>query len=235
MQKVLELIELRKEELAQNRLITWMQDERVRPIERLGFAPAMLPWSMGFRDVLRHLEVADPRTQIDHLVNTHCREDSGHWVWYLGDLEKLGYGLASWGGTIEDFHAKLWHESNQANFDTTYLLVHYAKLARQRPALRLVLLEAVEATFEVFVGPVRDVATQAGLDQSLHFFGKLHAGAEEEHELHGFDMHALKLDDETRSLAIDAVDEIFAQFDAMFTNWYESRNAFPRLAHPIQA
>ena len=233
MEKVLELIELRKEELAQGRLVTWMKDERVRPAERLAIAPAMLPWIMGFRDVLRHLHVPEPRTDLDRLVNTHCAEDAGHWVWFLGDVEKLGYDLRSWGGTVEEFHGRLWHETNQASWDTTYLLIHYAKLARARPALRVVLLEAVEATFEVFVVPARETTMQAGLDQKLHFFGLLHAGAEEEHELHGVDLHKIPLDGDTQAIAIEAVDEVFAAFECMFDAWYDNRAAFPRMSHPV--
>ena len=233
MEKVLELIELRKDELARNRLIAWMKDESVRPTERLGVAPAMLPWIMGFKDVLRHLHVPHPKTDVDRLVNTHCAEDAGHWVWFLNDLEKLGYDLRSWGGTLEEFHHRLWHETNQASWDTTYILLHYAKVAKAHPTLRVVLLEAIEGTFEVFVGPARDLAAQAGLENQLEFFGMRHAGAEEEHELHGVDLHKLPLDGDTQALAIEAVDEIFAQFDRMFTAWHENRAAYPRMGRAV--
>ncbi|MGH2708106.1 MAG: hypothetical protein ACRDJK_07400, partial [Actinomycetota bacterium] len=102
MRDVLERIKQRRKMLGDRPLFKFLSDESIEPHVRLSFTPAMLYYLMGFKDVLATLAVNEPQTKYDRQINAYCVEDAEHWRWFLSDLEKLGYGVESWGSTIPD-------------------------------------------------------------------------------------------------------------------------------------
>ena len=50
MEKVLALIEKKKQEFAKSELFEFMRDKSIDPRQRLAFAPCIAPFTMGFGD-----------------------------------------------------------------------------------------------------------------------------------------------------------------------------------------
>lgn len=55
---------------------------------------------LGFKDILAFLRVPTPKNSLEASINLHVQEDSDHWLWYLADLERLGFTRESWGRAL---------------------------------------------------------------------------------------------------------------------------------------
>jgi hypothetical protein len=203
-----------------------LSDETISGYDRLSFAPAMLYYLMGFKDVLASLAVANVRNEIDKKINAYCVEDAEHWRWYLDDLGKLGYSLDSWGKTIPEFCNEVWSPTTEINRKTIFALIHYSKLATD-PLLKLVLIQVFEATGVVFIGHTRKAAMAMGHDDTLLYFGKTHYEEEFGHSVQSQDIMKFQLENGTFDMAVTAVEELFICFGEMFDCWYSHRERFP--------
>lgn len=217
MKRVLRYIEQHQAELAKSPFLSFLGDTSVEPRLRFGFAPCMAPFVMGFADlnkyVLRDESSEDP---LQKLINTHTREDDHHWGMFLRDLRTLELNAPlELTGAIEH----LWGEHNKKARQLIYGLV--ALLSAERPVMRLVIVECIEAAGSVgssrFTQAARELEARTG--KRLFYFGEAHERLETGHLTGNGNVEetlaGLELTPEQVERARGLVDRTFALFHAM--------------------
>lgn len=226
MKRIIEIIEQKKIQLAEGKLFKWLSDESINGYERLRFSPAMLYYLMGFKDVLGNLQRNDPKNILEKHINAYCNEDAEHWRWYLRDLEKLGYNINTWGSTVPKWCNKVWGPEVEANRKTIFQLINFSSLSDD-PLFAITLIMVFEATGVVFIGHTRKAAIAVGMDDALKYFGRLHYEEEFSHSAQAKDFIEYEMCDETFSLAVPMIDNLFSHYNKLFDCWYENRINFP--------
>lgn len=228
MLEIIQALDARKQQLHQSRLCKMIGNKALPPEARLNFTPAMLFFVMGFKDILYTMKDEKSSDPMQQSVNVHCDEDSYHWQWYLKDLERLQDGqqfLAQPGTTM---FTQIWSDDYSAVRDVVYETIH---LARQfsLPFYKLIIIEALEATFECFNEPVFALVHEMGRQEELEYFGQLHAHSEASHAME-------KTTDEHESTAYQnyqpgqletnnalfIIHKIFDLFEKAFDCWYQA-------------
>ena len=179
MKELLELIDNKKQEFAQLPLFEFVQDPSISPEQRLAFAPCLSFFAMSFKDINEKALRADSNhNKLQELINQHTYEDCYHWVWFLGDMQKLGHNQSS---NSNDTLRFLWGEETKATRSLSYKLYGYTFEAD--PILKLAAIEAIEATGNVFLSCVAQVATEleAITKQKYLYFGEHHLDRENGH------------------------------------------------------
>ncbi|MFO0591072.1 MAG: hypothetical protein U0441_26240 [Polyangiaceae bacterium] len=213
-----------------------LRDRRIPVRERLAFAPAAAPFVMAFADlnniVLRSLGAADP---LDALLDEHAQEDGTHYHLYLEDLATLGYDTKIRFTDALDF---LWADEHRAVRKTCYVLT--ALLAASTARLRLVVVEAIEATGSVAFEAFRELSDELLMTEGveLSYFGRRHQALETGHlmvspEVQG-ELLGIALSDEEMTEARRLVDVVFDCFEEMMSEVFSystahepSARAFP--------
>jgi hypothetical protein len=230
-EQIVDHIERNKQRLSESPLMAFLQDHTIDPRRRLGFAPCMAPFVMGFADINRY-GLRDDRSEdpIQGFINAHSRQDDHHWGMYLRDLRTLGENVET---DLVGALRSLWGKERIQTRRTVYELM--SMIDGTAPAVRMAIVEAIEATAVVatsrFTPLAREFAAATG--QTLYFFGALHESLE--------NGHALGTDDAARQLAaseltpaeereaLGLVDRIFALFHGMFDEWMDyARRVGPR-------
>ena len=238
MKQVLFEIERRKQILEQADFCRWLRNQNNTSTQNedpFEFTPAMLFFVLGFKDILTHMKIASPQTVWEHMINQHCEEDSNHWLWYLRDLEKLGFEQKSWGETTSDIFKTLWSDQNQSTRDMVYLSIHHIRKT-ENPLIKLSIIETLEAAFGVFIDCMNQPTQAHQVYNELEYFGKLHNDKEHDHSLGNWidghqentELSEQKLDVESRHQALATVTILFDQFEKIFQTWFEQRTAYPR-------
>lgn len=226
MKNIIDLIERKQETIEKNNhLCQWLSDESIDPHERLSFFPAMAYFNMGFPDAMETLYRENPINEIEKLINTYCQEDSEHWRWYLTDLEKLGFSLSSWGNSIPTFFKEVWSPATIANRKIIILIMNYGQ-RNDDPLLRLVVIRILEAGATILISNLRKAAIAMGMDDKLLYCGKVHYQEELHHTVQPSHLLAYELSDETRALAVEAVENMLDLIDELYNCWYEQRNKY---------
>jgi hypothetical protein len=225
MELILAQIEAEKTRLAEGVLFRWLSNETVDGARRLSFAPSMLYYLMGFKDVLAALYRNEANTPLELSINSYCGEDAEHWRWYLADLETLGYSLSSWGKAIPDFCNEVWSPATEINRTTIFKLISYAE-ANRNPLYAMCLIFVFEATGVIFIGHTRKAAQAMGMDERLAYFGRIHYEEEFGHSVQAHQLSAMELDDNIFPLAERMVSDLFNMYEKLFTCWYENRGRY---------
>lgn len=241
--ELLELIQKRSEQLQKNSLCRWIQGEESKHLaaeEILGFAPAMLYFILGFRDILQNLEYPNPRHEFEFIINQHCQEDRGHWRWYLEDLSTLGFLSDKWGQAVDLGAETVWADRNRPTRELVYLCIFLIKKHRSAKA-SLIIIECLEATFGVFMATIKNRFWNSSTYSKLKFFGQIHHSHEMNHSMgHWIEnsndpeetsksyWHKLHFTAQEQEELMTTVQLIFEQFELVFENWYGYRNAFSR-------
>lgn len=223
--RILSKIAEAKEGLPQGKLFRWLADEGIDGAQRLSFAPDMLYYLMGFKDVLEALYRPQARERFDRAINAYCGEDAEHWRWYLSDLEILGYDLTTWGVSIPEWCNNVWSPENRCNRQTIFELVGFARACRD-PLYALSLIQVFEATGVVFIGHTRKAAIALEMDDTLQYFGRTHYEEEFGHSVQGRDFEGFTMSDEVFLQADHMVDTLFKAYSLLFDCWYEHRDRY---------
>ncbi|WP_257453784.1 tryptophan dimethylallyltransferase family protein [Archangium lipolyticum] len=218
MNRVLEYIDTKKQELARLPLFAFVEDRSIDPRQRLGFAPCLAPMTMGFSDLMRFgLRDLSSRDEIQRILNAHTTVDEQHWEYFMRDVETLGVN-----GRVDlvDSLSLLWGDHCAK---TRQLINKLMSMVREAtPILRLVILEAVEAASDVgfsrFRQAGREFTAQTG--KPLYYFGQPHQDLEDAHEKMGgqgiravISSHTWTPEEEQRALSL--VDEVNTHFAGM--------------------
>ncbi|SIN97106.1 hypothetical protein [Chitinophaga niabensis] len=230
MQHIQQVLENRQQQLRRSPLCLMIDDASLAMESRLGFTPVMLFFVMGFKDILDTMKVENSTDPLQQSVNTHCDEDSFHWQWYLKDLERISYGKAflKHPGTV--MFEKIWSAPYSAAREVVYESIHLAK-TYNTPFYKLVIIEALEATFDCFNDPVFRLVNSMGRQDELEYFGQVHAHSEASHALHEEEESDYLPDETEIRNAHLIVNRIFDAFEKVFDCWYrEGRMAIAALS-----
>lgn len=219
MKEILSLIEEKKDEFSHLPFFEYLKNTSVHPRQRLAFAPCAAPFIMSFGDLNKHvLRVEPTQSSIQKLINQHTYEDDNHWEWFLEDIEKLGFNKAT---NFSDTLKFLWSNETKIPRQISWDLYRYA--SHISPELKLVMVEAIEATGSIFLSFVRQVANELKdiTEVDYKYFGSHHHSIDSQHSIiseKSDDWIAMiTLSKETHHEAIKLVNKVFQLFTD-FTN-----------------
>lgn len=233
MKQINALIERHQRALEKTEFCKWLGDQNETSLQKLAFAPAMTFFVLGFKDILDYIKIPNPQSSIDHELNTHCEEDSDHWLWFIEDLEKLGLDLKHWGGSTSDIFRKVWSDEYKITRKMVYNTI--SKIQKyNNPELSLVTLEVLESAFAAFIKNLNVLTQKNNIYEKLTYFGAHHFHEENSHELGSWSDSQLEnehlnkyvLDKETALEANKIVNEMFSEFEEMFNCWHLAQSDF---------
>lgn len=193
---------------------------------KLSFAPAMLFFAMGFKDILDCLRSDADSDPLQRAVNVHCEEDSTHWMWYLNDLMRIPSGKVFMENQQKEVFRYVWSDKCAPVRHLVYDCITMAKQSTHA-FQKLILIEALEATFECFNEPVFDHVRKMGLCETLEYFGQAHAHSEASHSMDksgngqaSETYQAYIPDASEHAQALNAIHAVFDGFERVFDCWY---------------
>lgn len=214
MEKVLALIEKKKQEFAKSGLFEFMRDKSIDPRQRLAFAPCIAPFTMGFGELNKYVFREEPTNDpLQAMVNHHTYEDDHHWWWFLEDLETLGIDKSM---KFSESLKFVWNEETKASRWVIHQIFRYGFGAS--PTTKLVILEVVEATGDVFLSMSALIAEELRTitDKEFVYFGYSHLGVETGHTTGTPEVEQLikniQMTEEARQEAFKIVEELFEVF-----------------------
>jgi hypothetical protein len=221
MKEVLAFIEQKKQEFAELPLFKFLQDKSIDPKQRLAFAPCITPFVMNIWEVNKYFFREEPTNDpIQALINVHSYEDDHHFLWYYEDMEKLGLNKST---TYLDSLKFIWGKENEKARQVCYKLAAYAYKAD--PILKLAVIEANEATGNVFLSRTTEVARelQQITGEDYRYFGHYHLAVETGHAMGTPDVESLieniEISAEMREQACQLVEQVFAAFTEVVNEW----------------
>jgi hypothetical protein len=219
MKEVLELIASKRQSFAQLPLFKFLQDSTIDAGQRLAFAPIFAPFVMGFGELNSAVFREEPTDHpIQSIINQHSREDDSHWIWFLEDLNALGFDAPM---SLSDALRFLWSDETYASRHVIYELYRYTYQAS--PIQKLVVVEAIEATADIFLEATAQAARdlQGSTKKEYRYFGELHFAVDSSHSLHLLEtahlVENLPLTDDTKQEAIEFVEKVFQIFTDYFS------------------
>jgi len=214
MEKVLALIEKKKQEFAKSGLFEFMRDQSIDPRQRLAFAPCIATFAMSFGEFNKYVFREEPTNDpLQVIVNNHTYEDDHHWLWFLEDLETLGINKAV---KFNDALNFLWNEETKASRWVTHHIFRYAFAAS--PITKLAILEVIEATGNVFFSTAAPIAQELRTitQKEFLYFGCFHLAVETGHTTGTPEVDQLikniQLTEETRQEVFKIVEHLFEVF-----------------------
>lgn len=228
MKEVLAFIEQKKQEIAQNPLIKFMQDKSIDPRQRLAWTPAFAPFAMMFKDFNRTVLFKEPvDSKIQEMINQHSYEDSQHWLWFLKDMKLMGYDIPI---NYTDSLKFLWGKETIKVRQMAYNLFGICTL-EEDILIKLAVAESVEAIGNVGLSEASQVAKELTEITKQHYpyFGPAHIVKETGHIQADIDsvenfIEKIKLTEAQKEKAFILVERVFADFT-------ESMNEMLTFAH----
>lgn len=219
MKDILAYIDEKKHQFSALPFFDFLQNKAIDPKLRLSFAPCAAPFIMSFGELNKCVLRDEPTNdELQHLINKHTYEDDHHWVWFLGDLRKLGLDKSM---RFTDVLRFVWGQETQRTRQLCRKLIECASKAT--PIQKLIVIEVIEATAQVAAAHIAPVAKEleSSTRKTYRYFGDQHLEAESGHaadspESERF-IQNLKLLDKELVQAYEVIDEVFDVF-AEFTN-----------------
>ncbi len=181
MKEILELIDTKKEKLSQLPFFRFLQEKSIHPHQRLAWAPCYAPLAMSFTDLLKYDFRREPAIdKVQELLNNHTYDEATHYIWYLQDIEKLGFNQPQ---KFTDFLKFIWSEDTSK---TRQIYREITKLTDKADSVVLLaMMEMIEAATYVFFSNTKKVAEelQGITHEKYNFFGDHHIDAETAHDL----------------------------------------------------
>ena len=217
MQEILSLIEEKNHEYAQLPFFQFLEDKTIDPKQRLSFAPCIAHFIMSFGDLNKYVfREKQAVTKLESMINEHTYEDDHHWPWFVNDLDKLGFNSQT---SFTQMLRFLWSEQCKVSRQLSYQLSAYTLQAE--PIIKMVAIEAIEATGNVLFSRTSQVASELTeiTGQKYTYFGEFHFNLESGHAMGtegGEDfLTTVKLTDSQRYQAYEVVNNVFS----IFTEW----------------
>ena len=227
MKRVLTYIQKKNSVFARHALFKFLKDETIVAKQRLVFAPYMAHFVFSFMDINRFiLRDLHSHDELQHLVNIHTDEDSHHWPWYLNDLKILQMDKL---GTFTEWLYLIWSDHGIHSRMLTYDIVGLAKQAS--PTGKVVLVEVIEKTGNVFLTHTAAVCRQLSEHQDYLYFGQHHLDCETGHHigttdvekiLESIDLSADEL--ETGMRLVDATYSLYERFLTEMLNYAQQHD-----------
>lgn len=214
MKRILNLIAEKTVLHSQLPFYQFLRDTSISPQDRMAFAPCFTFFVMNFSELNRHVLRQEPTTDpIQAMINEHTYEDEAHWIWFLEDLQKLGY---EGNMTFTEAARFLWSDETMVQRRVVRWMFQEGTLAK--PIHRLVLVEAIENIAGIFLPTTKLVTDQfqSPEPRSCRYFGSLHSLSDAGHEMHSKEMEDfignMVLTDEEYVEAVRLVEDTFDIF-----------------------
>lgn len=214
MKSVVEQISVQTERFRMRPLFDVM-DRKGRPSEVRSLVSSLTFFVFAFQDVLRINEerVADPRLR--QIAKVHRREDAGHDIWFLNDMEKLEAKRdVRW----------VFGPEHQLVRECSFEVVAEA-LRAEDDATRIALLLALESAGHVFFGKAFPFCEDVGTDLSLEYFSRPHWEVEVDHDVFGQPqldlLEGIGLSTLERDRSSATVERVFAALTRMVDHFYD--------------
>jgi hypothetical protein len=226
MKEVLVLIETKKQEFAQTPFIQFLQDKTIAPRQRLAFTPCFAPFVMGFGELNKYYwREENTNDPIQAIINQHTYEDDSHWIWFLEDIQKLGFDQPV---NFSDSLKFVWGDETQLSRQTIYEIYRYTY--RANPIHKLVVIESIEAIASLFFTATTQVVQEfkSNFLEDYKYFGMNHLSVESSHSKDCNQtqeyINNLHLSPEDYAEIVDLVDKVFD----LFTNFFNQLIAFTK-------
>jgi hypothetical protein len=220
MKRILNLIEKKTALHSQLPFYQFLRNTSISPQDRMAFAPCFAFFVMNFSELNRHVLRDESTTDpIQSLINEHTYEDEAHWIWFLEDLQKLGYESNL---PFTEAMRFLWSDDTMVQRRVVRWMFTEATLAK--PIHRLVLVEAIENIAGIFLPTTKLVTEQfeAREPQTCRYFGSLHSLSDAGHEMHTQEMEDfignIPLTDSEYAEAIRLVEDTFDVFEDLVSD-----------------
>jgi hypothetical protein len=217
MKSILALIEKKQKTYAQLPFFQFLRDQNISPEKRLAFAPCAATFIMSFADLNKYALRQEPtKDKIQIILNKHTYEDDFHWQWFLEDMQKLGFNCSL---EFNESLTLLWSEKTRNSRLLTYQL--YGYIAQSEPVEKLIILEAIEATADIFLFLTRQITNELRLvtNQEYKYFGDCHVLQETSHHTSSKDVdefiNNIYLSEASQLKGLELVDKVFTAF----TQW----------------
>jgi hypothetical protein len=215
--QILDLVELKKKEFAKLPFFDFIADKSIDPRKKFVWTPYAAPFLMGLKDVYSYgvfeKNVTDP---IHEYINRHVLEESRHVLWYVQDLQKLGFDSRLKYTDVLNF---LWGDERDRIRHLSYDLINCAN--QKDIVLKLATVSAIEAAgceaFPRFLKVTDEL--QKITHQNYLYFGKAHASVEsEQRHIHGFDeaeeyLTSIEITEDQKIASIELVESVFDIFN----------------------
>ncbi len=219
MKEVLELIEQKKQEFGKLPFFEFLQDKSIDPRQRLVWVPCFTHVTMSLAELNKYVLRQEPNDDpVQEIINKHTYEEDYHWIWFLGDIEKLGFNNRhNLINTIKFF----WSESTQKTRQLSYQLFSLCNSFKD-PILRLIIIEAIEGTSNVGLPLTAIVAQELEkiTDKEYLYLNNNHVEAENSHTIIAGNTHLLidnlQLTQKQKETALDIVNTVFLAFSECF-------------------
>ncbi|MGB3650360.1 MAG: hypothetical protein WBA41_04000 [Rivularia sp. (in: cyanobacteria)] len=219
MKEVLELIEKRKQEFAKLPFFEYLQDKSIDPRQRLIWVPCFTHVTMSLAELNKYILRQKPNNNpIQEIINKHTYEEDYHWIWFLGDIEKLDFNNRL---NFIDAINFFWSESTQKTRQLSYELFSLCTSFKD-PILRLIIIEAIEGTSNVGLPLTAIVAQELEqiTDKDYLYLNNHHVEAEKSHTIIAGNTHLLidnlQLTPKQKETAFNIVNTVFLAFSECF-------------------
>lgn len=233
MKEILALIEEKKKVYAQLPFFEFIKDQSISPRKRLSFAPCAASFIMSFADLNKYALRQEPtEDKIQQILNQHTYEDDFHWKWFLEDMQKLGFNCSL---EFNESLSLLWSDRTKHSRLLTYQLYEY--ITQSEPIEKLIILEAIEATADIFLSLTRQITNELRLNTNheYRYFGDCHLNQETSHTAKDTDINEfisnMYLSKENKLKAIELVDKVFTGF----TQWTYELLVYAQSYQELQA
>jgi hypothetical protein len=181
MEEIIRIINEGRSKMADNEFIHCLNSDTLPFEEKMNCVPAMAFFVMGFKDLMRIIRYQNPKNDFEKAINRHSEEDGNHWEWFLQDIQKLK--LRNMGGIngVETLET-LWDDDFIPVRDTLYKVAHFIH-KYPYAEYRLLMIEVLEISHEVWAVHMSKQVQKAGLYEQLSYFGRRHQDAEHSHEM----------------------------------------------------
>jgi hypothetical protein len=229
MSALLKRIAARQAQLEQHSFCKHLSNRRDVSAQAYSFVPHMTFFVLGFRDILEEIRVDNPKTELELSINTHCSEDSNHWLWFIEDLKTLDMGVDYWGGDLSSVLKTLWSTDNYPIREMVYRVVSHIRNTKTAEE-KMMILDCLESAFSVFINNLNYVTQARGDYEKLKYFGSEHYEDEASHstgnwlegEKHGGQSHYYDVQRFRAAHMSTVIDDIFDGFDQIFDCWYKA-------------
>lgn len=175
MQQLQPVIRKLKTHFGSHPLFARMKTAQTDLRKALAFAPPAAFWVLAFQDVIRLNARRANAPEIRSLLEHHAREDAGHERWFLDDIQ------TAYGELFTTPHSIFSAETLEIR-ELVYGIVGES-LSLSDDKLRLIYVDLLESTAQVFFGHVSEFLRKSGHFHHLKYFGAMHRDAESSHEI----------------------------------------------------
>jgi hypothetical protein len=218
MKRILAELKNNQKRLEQSHFCLWLRSEVDHQQTKFLFAPTMIFFVLAVKDIFQSIQIDNPHSTLEKIINQHCEENEKHWRHYLRDLETLGFDLNYWNRSLEDLFKETWIDHNTSVKEMLYLTLNSLR-EMSHPLCSLAIIKTYESAFHALSPSLKTLTPKLHVFDQLKYFGKAHTQQDESDD---FILDNYRISDDQFAAINDLTQKIFNHFDIIFTCWYEA-------------